>query len=158
MGGEEPAMDGGSDTSSMGGGEPMMGDDINSSPMGGEEPSMGGDSMETEEPLTNDIDDSSTDDSTMSIINKLSSEDREAVRSYAESMLSRSEESLDEPQNNVDEPMMESVIFTKRQLKTIMENFGPTEDEFQKNKSKNLDKKHTKSVSKNSPFNSPKFN
>ena len=52
----------------------------------------------------------------------------------------------------------ESVIFTKKQLNTLMENFGPTEDELQKqDERKPLPKKKEKTVSGKSPFNSPKF-
>ena len=140
MAGEQPPMDG-QDTAM--GDDPMMGD-----------PAMGG---------------GEGDDSTMSIINQLSNEDREAVRAYAESMLSRSEggqESpasedpmMDEPaMGGEQQPMMESFIFTKKQLKYLMENFGPTEDEIQKqDKRKPLPKKKEKTVSTKSPFNSPKF-
>ena len=56
------------------------------------------------------------------------------------------------------EPMMESAIFTKKQIEMIMENFGPTEDELQKDDKKHLSKKNERTVSKKSPFNSPKFN
>ena len=56
------------------------------------------------------------------------------------------------------QPMMESFIFTKKQLNTLMENFGPTEDELQKqDERKPLPKKKEKTVSNKSPFNSPRF-
>jgi hypothetical protein len=138
---EDPSMEGASD---------MGGEDVQ--PM--EDPSMEGAS------------DMEGDDSTMSIINKLNDEDREAVRAYAESMLSKNSEQepnsevapMDDPSMD-GEPMMESAIFTKKQLKMIMENFGPTEDELQKVKNdKQLSKKKERTVSKKSPFNSPKFN
>jgi hypothetical protein len=93
------------------------------------------------------------DDSTISIINQLSDSDREAVRAYAESMLNNANE---EPNNSEESPVMESVIFSKKQLKKIFENFGPTEDELEKNKN-TYSKKKTKTVSNKSPFNSPKF-
>jgi hypothetical protein len=105
----------------------------------------------------------------MSIINKLSDEDREAVRAYAESMLSKSEGGQKAPagedpmmgdpaMGGEQPPMMESFIFTKKQLNTLMENFGPTEDELQKqDERKPLPKKKEKTVSGKSPFNSPKF-
>jgi hypothetical protein len=122
----------------------MMGDDPN---MEGD-PNMGGDD--------------SMDDSTTSIINQLSPEDREAVRSYAQSMLSRAEgdngtesEGASDSQSPDAIMAMESVIFTKKQLRTIMENVGIFNNEPRKEKS--LTKKSTKSVSKNSPFNSPNF-
>ena len=94
---------------------------------------------------------------------------REAVRAYAESMLSKSEGGqeapagedpmMDDPAMDREQPpMMESFIFTKKQLNTLMENFGPTEDELQKqDKRKPLPPKKEKTVSGKSPFNSPKF-
>ena len=145
MDGQDPAM----------GGDPMMDD-----------PTMGGDPMAGEQPPMEGED---GDDSTMSIINQLSDEDREAVRAYAESMLSKSEGGqeapagegpmMDDPSmGGEQQPMMESFIFTKKQLNTLMENFGPTEDELQKqDERKPLPKKKEKTVSNKSPFNSPKF-
>lgn len=111
------------------------------------------------------VDDAAGDDSTMSIINQLSPEDREAVRSYAESMLSREEDSPDATPEGDEAPapapedggapMMESFIFTKGQLKKIHENLLPTEPEKEKNQ---VEKKHGKKLSDKSPFKSPKFN
>ena len=152
MAGEQPPMDG--QDPAMGG-DPMMDD-----------PTMGGDPMAGEQPPMEGED---GDDSTMSIINQLSDEDREAVRAYAESMLSKSEGGqeapagegpmMDDPSmGGEQQPMMESFIFTKKQLNTLMENFGPTEDELQKqDERKPLPKKKEKTVSNKSPFNSPKF-
>jgi len=92
-------------------------------------------------------------DDTTSIISQLSDTDKEAVRSYAKSMLNKS----DSQQENGDadnQPMMESVVFTKKQLNKIQENFGPSQDELmKKNDRKVLPKKISKSGS--SPFNSP---
>lgn len=96
-------------------------------------------------------------DDTMSIISQLSDEDKDAVRAYAESMLSRDET---QNQNEIGEqPMMEQVIFTKRQLNKIQENFGPTQDELNTNKerAKTLSKKNEKTTSGKSPFNPPSF-
>lgn len=69
------------------------------------------------------------DDSTMGVINQLSSDDKDAVRSYAESLLKKYENE-EEPIGdglNMEAPvggnMSESVIFTKGQLRTINENF-----------------------------------
>jgi len=138
MGGEDPNMGG-----------PMgdMGNDPNAGgPMGGEDPNIGG-PMGDEDPNMGGGDD------TLSIINKLSDKDKEAVRSYAESMLSR-----DETQQNggEEQPMMEQVIFTKKQINKIQENFGPTQDELMnKNNRKELPKKQSKT--NNSPFSNPKF-
>jgi hypothetical protein len=152
----------------MMGGDPAMGDPMagGQPPMDGQDPSMGGDPMAGEQPP---MEGGEGDDSTMSIINQLSDEDREAVRAYAESMLSRSEGGQESPASEdpmmddpamggEQQPMMESFIFTKKQLKSLMENFGPTEDELQKqDERKPLPKKKEKTVSTKSPFNSPKF-
>lgn len=157
---EQPPIDG--QDPAMGGG-PMAGEQP---PMDGQDPAMGGDPMASEQPP---MEGGEGDDSTMSIINQLSDEDREAVRAYAESMLSKSEGGQEEPagedpmmgdpaMGEEQPPMMESFIFTKKQLSTLMENFGPTEDELQKqDKRKPLPKKKEQTVSSKSPFNSPKF-
>ena len=120
------------------GGDPNMGADPNA---------MGGQNPEGEE-----------SDDTASIINKLSDADKEAVRSYAESMLNR-----DEAQGNGETgqengaPMMEQVIFSKKQLNMLKENFGPSQDELmKKNDKKELPKKQSSKI-KNSPFSPPKF-
>ena len=146
-------------------------------PMDGQDPAVGGDPMTDDTAMGGDpmdgaqpsMDDGEGDDSTMSIINQLSDEDREAVRAYAESMLSKSESGQEAPagegpmtddpaMGGEQSPMMESFIFTKKQLNTLMENFGPTEDELQKqDERKPLPKKKEKTVSNKSPFNSPKF-
>lgn len=173
MAGEQPPMDGQ---------DPAMGDDpmMSDPAMGGEEqppidgqdPAMSGDPMMSDPAMGGEqppMEGGEGDDSTMSIINQLSDEDREAVRAYAESMLSRSEDGQESPvsedpmmdgpaMGGEQQPMMESFIFTKKQLKSLMENFGPTEDELQKqDKRKPLPKKKEKTVSTKSPFNSPKF-
>ena len=170
-------MDGASTVPS---GDPMAGGDPMSDgqpPMDGQDPAVGGDPMTDDTAMGGDpmdgaqpsMDDGEGDDSTMSIINQLSDEDREAVRAYAESMLSKSEGGqeapagedpmMDDPaMGGEQQPMMESFIFTKKQLSTLMENFGPTEDELQKqDERKPLQKKKERTVSDKSPFNSPKF-
>lgn len=151
--GNEPMPDGMNDGNGQldpnMGGEPPMGDD------------MGMDGMGTGE-------EGGADDSTESIINQLSDDDREAVRSYAQSLLDRSETAGDDgigeeeppmdgemggaPQG--EQPMMESVIFTKSQLKKINEIFNDKKDE-KDNKGNN--KMKNKSINKNSPFKGPKF-
>lgn len=158
MMGNDPNMDGGEmpmDSPNMSGDPNMDGGDM---PM--DDPNMGGDEMPMDDPMDGDqsMENNDGDDSTTSIINQLSPEDREAVRAYAQSMLSKSEE----PQNDIPqedmsgEPMMESFIFSKNQLTKIMENFNKTvEDE---NEDDTLKKKESKTVSKKSPFNSPIFN
>jgi hypothetical protein len=138
-------------------GDPMAGGDPN---MDGSEipmddpnmegdPMMGGEGAPMEDPMDGE---SEGDDSTSSIINQLAPEDREAVRAYAQSMLSKSKESNDGTQQ---EPMMESFVFTKNQLTKIMENFNQSVDDSKNDN--NLKKKESKTVSKKSPFNSPKF-
>ena len=119
--------------------------------MGGEDPMMGGD------PATGD----GGDDSTISIINQLSPTDKEAVRAYAESMLSRSEGNIENSTDMVDDsmgeaPMMESVVFTKKQIKKINESFRSINNKGDDTKTV-LNKKKTQTVSKKSPFNSPDF-
>lgn len=140
------------DPNMMDGGMPEeapMGDDM---AMG---PGMNGDASEAGgEP----------NDETIEIINQLSPKDKEAVKSYAESLVSKDENNENvEGQNevpqdglNMEVPMNESFIFNKKQLnKLLMENFGPTEDELETNKKPNLIKKQ-KNVKK-SPFNAPDF-
>ena len=103
------------------------------------------------------------DDETMDIINKLSPKDKEAVKSYAESLASNNEDSNEPEQQeepmqdglNMEAPMNETFIFKKSQLNKLMENFGPTNDELVNDKKTNLSKKQ-KNV-KNSPFNAPDF-
>lgn len=147
--GDMPQDNGGApmDNAPMDGGE---------APMGDEPPMEGGEEG---------------DDSTMSIINQLSDTDKEAVRAYAKSMLNRDESQnngedngeeevppMDASmgQNNDGAPMMECVIFTKKQLRKINENFGPTSDELEKDK-KPLEKKKSKQVGLKSPFSAPRF-
>lgn len=122
----------------MTGGDPNMGADQNA---------MGGQNPEGEE-----------SDDTASIINKLSDTDKEAVRSYAESMLNRDEaQSNGETWQENGAPMMEQVIFSKKQLNMLKENFGPSQDELmKKNDKKELPKKQSSKI-KNSPFSPPKF-
>jgi hypothetical protein len=150
---------------SMNGEEPMMGEqppmDGQDQMMGEQPPMNGQDQMMDEQPPIDD--NAEGDDSTISIINQLSDEDREAVRAYAESMLNKSGEGgeyTEEVPMEGGEPMMESFIFTKKQLNKLMENFGPSEDEIQNKNDdrKPLSKKKEKTVSYKSPFNSPKFN
>ena len=149
MGGDPNAMDGdpsmgGGDTNDMGG-DPSMDDDPNE--MGGD-PSMDGEPSNAE------------NDDTMSIINQLSDTDKEAVRKYAESMLSRDETKSDGESIEMDgeqPPMMEQVIFTKKQIKKINENLLQTTDDSDcRDERKPLDKRQSK-ISKKSPFSQPKF-
>jgi hypothetical protein len=149
-----PDMDGDpmmGDGQNMDNEDPMMGDDQN---MDNEDPMMGDDqNMDNEDPMMGDGQDmggdesgnDDSDDSTISIIKQLSPRDKEAVRAYAKSMLNNS---------NEDNNISESFIFTKKQLSEIMENFNDTEEK----ENENMRLKNNKpTVSKKSPFNSPKF-
>lgn len=145
-------------------------DDASLAPEGGnmEEPMpMGDEEMPMDDmPMDSDIpegDNGMGDDETMNIINKLSPKDKEAVKSYAESLSSNNEDSNEPEQQepmqdglNMEAPMNETFIFKKSQLNKLMENFGPTNDELVKDKKANLSKKNKKVV-KNSPFNAPDF-
>lgn len=159
--GSDP-MNGGQDI----GGDPMNGgqeigddqNDMDGGPMN--EPDMGSDSEDG-------------DDSTMSIINKLTDADREAVRAYAESMLNREETSGDDEmnigddemnigddENNSDqgEQMMEQFLFTKGQVLSLNEKLGAKKTAGLDDDSKPLNKKNTsKTVSAKSPFSPKKF-
>ena len=127
----------------------MMGGMGNDMPMDGEAPmdnnEMGG-------------------DETMDIINQLSPKDKEAVKSYAESLISKdesddnAEEAQDVPAQdglNMEAPMNETFIFRKKQLNKLMENFGPMDAELEKDEKTNLVKKQKKT--KKTPFNAPDF-
>ena len=156
--------------SSSGEENPMPMDDASLAPEGGnmEEPMpMGDEEMPMDDmPMDSDIpegDNGMGDDETMNIINKLSPKDKEAVKSYAESLSSNNEDSNEPEQQepmqdglNMEAPMNETFIFKKSQLNKLMENFGPTNDELVKDKKANLSKKNKK-VTKNSPFNAPDF-
>lgn len=147
------------DDGGMNGGAPAGGDGMLDPNMGGEPP-MDGSDMGGEPPMDGP---EGGDDSTMSLFNQLSDEDKEAARGYIESMLSR-----DETQDAADEmggepmppqdggPMMESFIFSKKQIKSINENLLPTEPEEKDDKQ--LEKRKGQNLTKKSPFKSPKFN
>lgn len=101
------------------------------------------------------------DDSTMSIINQLSDEDKESVRAYAESMLKKNgedneengEEAMPEDEENMAPPVPEGKTFTKKQLK---EEFGVKVDK--NTEVKNSPQPKEKKINKNNPFNPPIFN
>ena len=137
----------------MGGGTNDMG--MDPSMIGGGTNDIGMDqSMEGSDPneIGGDPNAMGNSDDTTSIINQLSDEDKEAVRSYAKSMLEK--EGGEQQEAGEEQQMMEQVIFTKKQLNKIQENFGPSQDELmKKNDRKELPKKISKSVI--SPFNSP---
>lgn len=131
-----------------------------------EDPNMMG-GMDNEMPIGDEIPMDNSEmgsDETMDIINQLSPKDKEAVKSYAESLISKdesgdnTEEIQDAPVQdglNMEAPMNETFIFNKKQLNKLMENFGPTETELEKDKKPNLVKKQKKT--KKTPFNAPDF-
>lgn len=134
--------------------------DPNMDPMGGEPPMDGGPMAGGEE--------GGDDDSTESIIRQLNDKDKETVRAYAESLLSTEEENDGENMDGEEQPMdggdmgqdpsaapmMESVVFTKSQLKKIHEGFKRNIDN---DENKGNNKMRNKNLVKNSPFKSPKF-
>ena len=150
MGGDPNAI--GEDPNAMGEDPNAIGEDPNA--MGEDPNAMGGEGI---------------GDDTMSIINQLSDSDREAVRAYAESMLSRDETQGevggeqdggdDLPIDANGQPMMENVIFTKNQLKMINEELGLNSQLKNKDDDgkKPLQKKTSNTTSKKSPFNPPRF-
>lgn len=131
MGGNTSMPDG--DASFMPQGE-MMGqemDDTNGDMTQSLDQNMGGPEEEMN-PEMGDMGMGQEDDSTIGIINQLSDEDKDAVRAYAESLLSRNENDIEQGQemsageNDVtgvgaNMPMMENVIFSKKQLKMLKE-------------------------------------
>ena len=132
-------------------------DDMNTPPMpevpdmGSEMPNGGGEMPEVPEVETEE-----GDDSTMSIINQLSDEDRESVRAYAESMLNKQEEKGEEEVPEMPDEMQgnpqECKRFTKKQLK---EEFGVKPNADEEMPAKNT----LRTTLKNgNPFNPPKFN
>lgn len=83
----------------------------------GDQDMMGGQDMMNDPNMNTDMD-MPQDDSTISIINQLSDEDKDAVRAYAESLISKNEPN-DEAGNEENGPVMESIIFTKKQLEKL---------------------------------------
>ena len=141
--------------------DPTMGGDMNA-PMP-EDPTMG-DEMPQDPNMSGDMPEANGDDSTMSIINQLSDEDRESVRAYAESMLNKdgnkendtnipSEEDSNMAEQIPQDPSMgECKRFTKKQLK---EQFGVRDN----NKSTKVDTKSLKrkNTTNKTPFEPPMF-
>lgn len=141
----DPNMQGGMDPN-MGADPNMMGDpNMQGAPDMGNVPDMGNDAQQEQ----------GSSDDTVSLFNKLSDDDKEAARSYIESMLDKegSEKESEEPQ-----PQMptESVIFTKKQVNKLNEEFGI--QNLSKEKETNQKKMDSvKNKTKNSPFSSPSF-
>lgn len=113
------------------------------------------DGINNEEPVEGDAEENDeseiNNDDTASIINKLTPDQREAVRSYAESFLKdeESSENMSEESN-----ISESFIFTKKQLQELNERLG---DNHSTDDKQNFAKKEKK-IKMKSPFNSPTFN
>ena len=92
---------------------------------------MGSDDMMSPETLP-DADENMPQDETMDIINQLSQKDKEAVRAYAESLVSKDDvQNSSEIENepipgglNMETPVNETFIFKKHQLNKVMENFS----------------------------------
>lgn len=146
--------------------DPMTGgapEDPMADPMAGgapEDPMAGG------ETPTDDTE-NGADDSTMSIINQLSDEDREAVRSYAESMLNKhGGKDSENPESDMEDPMAgggeeetpemappvpEGKCFTKKQLKEAF-GVGRESEEMQRVKNNKLG-----NVNRHNPFIAPRF-
>lgn len=95
------------------------------------------------------------DDSTMGIINRLSDEDKEAVRSYAQSILKKQEKSDNSRKEKEEEPApVQERIFTKGELQSLKD-----ESIMNKRKPYSSDAPLEKrmKVSKSSPFTAPIF-
>ena len=145
-------------------GQDMMGaEPMGGQPMGNSETPMDGQDMPMDQPPVDSGEMGAApagDDSTESIISQLSDpDDVEAVRNFALYYLDKEKNGGD--QIGEEQPMMENVVFTKKQLKKIHEDFQINNDDelkHRKNKEKGLQRKRTNNTSKNSPFNSPKFN
>ena len=163
-------MGGGSTGDPMGGdpmgggstGDPMASDpSMGGDPMGGDvppdgdgvlDPNMGGDPMGGDPGMEGGEE---GDDSTMSIINQLSPEEGPDDMGREEPPMDGGPD-MGPDQGGGQPPMMEQVVFTKKQLRKLNEALNIIEPE-KEDKNKGLEKKKGKSVNKKSPFNSPKF-
>lgn len=147
----------GGDPNMMGGDPNMMGADPN---MEMDPNAMGGDqgAMENDQNAMGGEEENPRLTNLMNTASNLSDDDLKATESYADSLLSKDETQTDnggQPEDG--QQMMEQVIFTKKQLNIIKENFGPSQDELmKKNDRKELPKKQSSKI-KNSPFSPPKF-
>ena len=153
--GANPSMGGNGMADPMAGGDPSM---------GGEDPSMGMGQGVGEEMPEDGMDDSNMNEKVKEITdisNELDEKGQETILKYARSVKDNSNSMQDsnEPEMGNEEPQMpmESVVFTKGQLKRINENFGVGMDD-EKN-DKKLTKRTDKTINKvkSSPFNSPRF-
>ena len=141
--------------------DPMAGGDPS---MGGEDPSIGMGQGVGEEMPEDGVDDSNMNEKVKEITdisNELDEKGQETILKYARSVKDNSNSGKDssEPEMGNEEPQMpmESVVFTKGQLKRIDENFGVGMDDEKDDKK--LTKRTDKTIKKvkSSPFNSPRF-
>lgn len=133
--GGDPTM---TDPNAAAGGDPTMADPT----MGDPNADMGG----GDDPLVQAITQRAGD---------LSDKDKKTLLSYEDSLKADdAENGGGEDMAQQQQPMMEQVIFTKKQLNKLQENFGPSQDELMKKPNrKALPEKKRKS--NGSPFSSP---
>ena len=158
-------------TADMGGGnfDPMTADPNIGAGIGNmaEDPNAG---MEGEDPAMDDVDPNlgsdaeGNDDSTAGIIDQLSDEDKEAVRNYAKSLLSRDETEMPGAEPGMEEPapapgqeqgvMME---ITKGRLKKVQQKLSETfrGNYDDKDETERKQKKVNKDFRKKTPFDTP---
>ena len=151
----DSSMSGNAMAGPMAGGDPSM---------GGEDPSIGMGQGVGEEMPEDGMDDSNMNEKVKEITdisNELDEKGQETILKYARSVKdnSNSEKDSSGPEMGNEEPQMpmESVVFTKGQLKRINENFGVGMDDEKDDKK--LTKRTDKTINKvkSSPFNSPRF-
>lgn len=145
-------------------GSSMGGDAMSDPMMAGGDPSMGMGQGFGEEMPENGMDDSNMNEKVKEITdisNELDEKGQETILKYARSVKdnSNSKQDSSEPEMRNEEPQMpmESIIFTKGQLKRINESLGAGMDDEKDNKK--LTKRTDKTINKvkSSPFNSPRF-
>lgn len=149
--------------------DPSMGGDAMTDPMmAGGDPSMGMGQGVGEEIPEDGMDDSNMNEKVKEITdisNELDEKGQETILKYARSVKDNSNSGQDssepetEPETGNEGPQMpmESVIFTKGQLKKINEGLGAGMDDEKDDKK--LTKRTDKTINKvkSSPFNSPRF-
>lgn len=149
--------------------DPSMGGDAMADPMmAGGDPSMGMGQGVGDEIPEDGMDDSNMNEKVKEITdisNELDEKGQETILKYARSVKDNSNSVQDssepemEPEMGNEGPQMpmESVIFTKGQLKRINENLGAGMDD--EKDAKKLTKRTDKTINKvkSSPFNSPRF-
>ena len=148
--------------------DPSMSGNAMADPMAGVDPSMGMGQGVGEEMPEDGMDDSNMNEKVKEITdisNELDEKGQETILKYARSVKDNSNSGKDssEPEMGNEEPQMpmESVVFTKGQLKRINESFGVGMDDEKDDEKddKKLTKRTDKTINKvkSSPFNSPRF-